>query len=64
MALLPCQRRPHRRVRTDLHFLRLTLHYGNYHLIGATSDDGQMTAVLFDLSLNDVLIEEMNPLLR
>ena len=33
-------------------------------IIGATSDDAQMTAVLFDVSLNDVLIEKMNPLLR
>ena len=33
-------------------------------IIGATSDDGQMTVVLFDVSLNDVLIEKMNPLLR
>ena len=28
------------------------------------SDDGQITPVLFDVSLNDVLIEKINPLLR
>ena len=64
ITLLPCQRGPHRRVRTYCHSICMTLHYGNYHYW--TSNDGQVTAVLFNVSLNDVLIEKvmMTPLLR
>ena len=47
MALLPCQRGPRRRVRTYCHPLRMTLHYGKLptFIVGATSDDGQITGV-------------------
>ena len=33
-------------------------------IVGATSNGGQMVGMLFDVSLNDVFIEKMNPLLR
>ena len=47
MALVPCQRGPRRRVRTYCHPLRTTLHYGKLAtiIVGATSDDGQITGV-------------------